>query len=84
MKSSVCPTCGQTATRTIAAGKSAAINNSPEGTPNKAYPFCSPRCQLIDLGRWLGEEYRIAEGVGGDVSGGGIESVPAPGDDQIN
>jgi endogenous inhibitor of DNA gyrase (YacG/DUF329 family) len=21
------------------------------------YPFCSPRCKLIDLGRWLGEEY---------------------------
>lgn len=26
---------------------------------NKAFPFCSERCQLIDLGRWLGEEYRI-------------------------
>jgi endogenous inhibitor of DNA gyrase (YacG/DUF329 family) len=24
------------------------------------FPFCSPRCRLIDLGRWLGEEYRIA------------------------
>jgi hypothetical protein len=23
------------------------------------YPFCSPRCRLIDLGRWLGEEYRL-------------------------
>jgi uncharacterized protein len=22
------------------------------------WPFCSPRCKLIDLGRWLGEEYR--------------------------
>jgi endogenous inhibitor of DNA gyrase (YacG/DUF329 family) len=22
-------------------------------------PFCSARCRLIDLGRWLGEEYRI-------------------------
>ncbi len=22
-------------------------------------PFCSERCQLIDLGRWLGEEYRV-------------------------
>ncbi len=21
------------------------------------FPFCSPRCKLIDLGRWLGEEY---------------------------
>lgn len=24
-------------------------------------PFCSERCKLIDLGRWLGEEYRISE-----------------------
>jgi endogenous inhibitor of DNA gyrase (YacG/DUF329 family) len=23
------------------------------------FPFCSPRCRLIDLGRWLGEDYRI-------------------------
>ncbi|NLC71536.1 MAG: DNA gyrase inhibitor YacG [Desulfuromonadaceae bacterium] len=22
-------------------------------------PFCSPRCRLIDLGNWSGEEYRI-------------------------
>ena len=26
---------------------------------NKAYPFCSPRCRLVDLGKWLGEEYRV-------------------------
>jgi len=23
-------------------------------------PFCSQRCQQVDLGRWLGETYRIA------------------------
>jgi uncharacterized protein len=22
-------------------------------------PFCSARCRLIDLGRWLGGDYRI-------------------------
>lgn len=22
-------------------------------------PFCSPRCKVIDLGRWLGEKYRL-------------------------
>lgn len=22
-------------------------------------PFCSERCRLIDLGKWLGEEYRV-------------------------
>ncbi len=25
------------------------------------FPFCSERCKLVDLGRWLGEEYRISE-----------------------
>jgi endogenous inhibitor of DNA gyrase (YacG/DUF329 family) len=23
-------------------------------------PFCSERCKLVDLGRWLGEEHRIS------------------------
>lgn len=23
-------------------------------------PFCSPRCKLVDLGRWLGEEHRVS------------------------
>lgn len=32
---------------------------SLDEVPNR--PFCSRRCQLIDLGRWLNEEYRITE-----------------------
>ncbi len=28
-----------------------------EGNPYR--PFCSERCKLIDLGRWLSEDYRI-------------------------
>ena len=24
------------------------------------YPFCSPRCKTIDLGRWLSEKYTVA------------------------
>lgn len=24
-------------------------------------PFCSPRCRLLDLGAWSGEEYRIPD-----------------------
>ena len=23
------------------------------------YPFCSPRCQDVDLNRWLSDSYRI-------------------------
>lgn len=25
------------------------------------FPFCSKRCKLIDLGRWLGEEYSLPD-----------------------
>ena len=25
------------------------------------FPFCSARCKLVDLGRWLREEYVISE-----------------------
>lgn len=28
-----------------------------EGNPYR--PFCSERCKLIDLGKWLNEAYRI-------------------------
>jgi hypothetical protein len=24
-------------------------------------PFCGERCKLVDLGKWLGEEYRVSE-----------------------
>jgi endogenous inhibitor of DNA gyrase (YacG/DUF329 family) len=24
------------------------------------YPFCTPRCRLVDLGRWLREQYSIS------------------------
>lgn len=24
-------------------------------------PFCSRRCKLVDLGKWLNEEYRVTE-----------------------
>ena len=30
---------------------------SPAEWPH--FPFCSARCRTIDLGRWLGEKYRI-------------------------
>ena len=32
-----------------------------EQAGNKFFPFCCERCQLIDLGRWLDEEYRIPD-----------------------
>jgi len=26
---------------------------------NTFRPFCSERCKLVDLGRWVNEEYRV-------------------------
>ncbi len=41
-------------------------------------PFCSKRCAQLDMGRWLGEGYRIAgedaEGTGGDEDAEGDAS----------
>lgn len=28
-------------------------------TSNRYRPFCSERCQLIDLGAWANEDYRV-------------------------
>ena len=41
------------------------------------FPFCSPRCRQIDLGRWLGERYRIP---GDDLRDD--ESTPAEQDEK--
>ncbi|MBI5071248.1 MAG: DNA gyrase inhibitor YacG [Deltaproteobacteria bacterium] len=36
---------------------------------NPAFPFCSTRCKLVDLDRWLGEAYRIPAEPAGDGAG---------------
>ncbi|HET9623287.1 MAG TPA: DNA gyrase inhibitor YacG [Kofleriaceae bacterium] len=60
-----CPTCRKPVMKDPAA-------------PNKLFPFCSERCHLVDLGRWLGEEYRVA----GPAAADGGDGVPAaPSDD---
>ena len=28
-------------------------------TENRSFPFCSPRCKAVELGKWLNEEYRV-------------------------
>lgn len=45
----------------------------PDRSRNATWPFCSPRCRDVDLGRWLGESYRIA-----DPSPAGAEGAPLP------
>lgn len=56
-KTARCPTCRRASTK--------------DG--NKLYPFCSERCHLIDLGRWLNEDYRIPDQP--DTSGGGADTA---------
>ncbi|MEZ6196546.1 MAG: DNA gyrase inhibitor YacG [Planctomycetota bacterium] len=29
-------------------------------TESPAFPFCSDRCRLVDLGQWFNEEYRVS------------------------
>ncbi|HUW83528.1 MAG TPA: DNA gyrase inhibitor YacG [Phycisphaerae bacterium] len=51
MPSLVCPTCGR---RVVYADRSE--------VPHR--PFCSPRCQWLDLARWLNEEYGFSSPLG--------------------
>jgi endogenous inhibitor of DNA gyrase (YacG/DUF329 family) len=39
-------------------------------------PFCSERCRMADLGRWLSEDYRVPDD---SPDEGG--SIPGPSDD---
>jgi endogenous inhibitor of DNA gyrase (YacG/DUF329 family) len=43
----ICPTCRRP------------VSKDP-ARPSKLFPFCSERCHMADLGRWLGEEFRFA------------------------
>ena len=47
-----------------------------ENNPHR--PFCSDRCQLIDLGAWTEERYRIP----GDESQPPLEDEDADGDEK--
>lgn len=58
MRASICPICGRPAAPRAA---------------NRSFPFCSDRCRLVDLGKWLGEEYRIPGPRAGD---GAVPSRP--------
>ncbi len=42
-----CPTCGKV------------VHSSKAHRPVE-FPFCSERCRLIDLGKWLNGDYRIS------------------------
>jgi endogenous inhibitor of DNA gyrase (YacG/DUF329 family) len=52
-----CPTCGK----------------KVEWKDNPFRPFCSDRCRLVDLGRWVEGEYRVP---GEPISRGQTETPP--------
>ncbi|MEO1273430.1 MAG: DNA gyrase inhibitor YacG [Myxococcota bacterium] len=35
------------------------VCSTPISLEEPEFPFCSPRCRLVDLGRWLNEEYSL-------------------------
>jgi endogenous inhibitor of DNA gyrase (YacG/DUF329 family) len=45
----------------VTAKPKCAICGKPVDPGAETAPFCSARCKLIDLGRWLGEDYKISE-----------------------
>ena len=49
-----CPTCGVALT---AAASNPASTKKDDAA--RFLPFCSARCQLVDLGNWLGERYTV-------------------------
>ena len=58
-----CPTCGK-----VFECSFTGVDDLPP-----AFPFCSPRCKLIDLGKWLNEEYRISVPLPGRIPTDEIE-----------
>jgi endogenous inhibitor of DNA gyrase (YacG/DUF329 family) len=54
----LCPICKR---EVEAPAKDQPGENRPAGanSPRSYFPFCSERCKLIDLGRWLGGKYQI-------------------------
>ncbi|MDP9000143.1 MAG: DNA gyrase inhibitor YacG [Myxococcota bacterium] len=45
-----------------------------------AFPFCSARCKLIDLGKWLDESYRVPARPGFSSDGDEENAGPIEGD----
>lgn len=48
-----------------------------ERSVNPAFPFCSERCRLLDLGKWFDGQYRIP----GERAGDGGAGPGGEGDD---
>lgn len=45
---------------------------------NRAFPFCSDRCRMVDLGRWMAEDYVVETPL---VAESEIAFLPLPSED---
>ncbi len=51
-------------------------NQPVEWNDNPNRPFCSERCRLVDLGRWVNEEYRVPAERADHREEPGAKSIP--------
>jgi endogenous inhibitor of DNA gyrase (YacG/DUF329 family) len=49
------------------------VNEPPAGQPLGPFPFCSDRCKMIDLGRWLDGKYQVPIAIAEDEDEAGDE-----------
>jgi len=61
----LCPTC-----------KKSVPDPAPGAAPPPFFPFCSDRCKLIDLGRWLDGKYQVPVVDREDKHGSADEDLP--------
>ena len=58
-----CPLCGKT-------GQIAKLDDLP------SFPFCSDRCKLVDLGRWIDGAYALPDKPQAETAGGPVDEEP--------
>ncbi|MFG0330331.1 MAG: DNA gyrase inhibitor YacG [Phycisphaerales bacterium] len=47
-------------TRTAKSPPECPICGAPAPRDHESFPFCSKRCRLVDLGRWMGGDYTVS------------------------
>ncbi len=66
-----CPVCRKTVETSVRA----------KSGKERFFPFCSRRCKLVDLGAWLGAEYKIVSNSQPEESTELFDAVEPPSDD---
>ena len=56
----------------------------PPRAENPNYPFCSPRCRQVDLGKWLGEEYRVGDTSHAEAQEDELPTIPTDDDPKLH